>query len=187
MRKLSLRQQLIMVAIFAGSAFVVSFLLALLGSGARHDSGVSPWFVGMTFGVVTSMIYLGLSANRPAPLADAAARAQAMAPVPPQMGRLLVVREGFVGKLAGVDVQVDGSVRAQLRSPRFAAFDLPPGQHRVQATLPNRESEPLVVELPAGEVAAVRIVIGMGKPRLEREADIAGLQQRLPGIPMVAA
>ncbi|HWU96378.1 MAG TPA: hypothetical protein VN029_12330, partial [Sphingomonas sp.] len=101
--------------------------------------------------------------------------------------QLIVVREGFYGKAAGVDVSVDGAVRTQLKSPRFAAIDLAPGRHEVVASLQKRISQPVAVELTPGETQVLRLKVGMGKPTLSPETDIAAIRTSLARVPMVAS
>jgi hypothetical protein len=98
-----------------------------------------------------------------------------------------VVREGFYGKAAGVDVSIDGEVRTQLKTPRFAALDLAPGRHEVSAALQKRMAVPVTIDLAPGETRVLRLNIGMGKPRLTQEADIAAIRASLARVPMVVS
>jgi hypothetical protein len=189
MTKLPLSKQLIFVAIVGGVAFVVSALLGMLAAaaGPNAEHTTSPWFIGMIFGVVAGTIYLALAGNRKVALAGDADRARALAG--PQTGeaQLLVVREGFVGKLAGVDVLVDGAPATQLKSPRFAALSVAPGRHEVVATVQGKPTEPLILTLEAGEAAVIRIDMAIGRAKLAREPDVVEARRRLATIPMVGS
>jgi len=184
---MNLKKQLTFVAIVAVVAFLTSFLLALVTAGAPNPPATSPAFIGLIFGVVAGSIYLALSTNRKVKIADAATRARALQGAPADSGQLIVLREGFYGKAAGVDVSVDGAVRTQLKSPRFAALDLAPGRHEIAAVVQGRKALPVTVELAPGETQVLRLKVGMGKPTLTPEADVAAIRTSLARVPMVAS
>jgi hypothetical protein len=191
MKKLPLSKQLTLIAIVGGVALITSFLLSLLAAAASAKSGVaqpgpSP-LIGLCFGVVAGGIYIGLSNNRRVALADDDARAAAMRPVTDDGAQLLVYRQGFVGKLAGVDIHVDGVVRTQLKSPRFASLPVTPGAHTLQSEVQNKKSDVLEFMVAAGGTVAVEIVVALGKTRLVRHDDLAAVRARLAQVPMVAA
>lgn len=191
MKKLPLSKQITFGVIVGGVAFATSFLLALLASAASAKSGMaqpgpSP-LIGLSFGVVAGVIYLALSNNRSVAIADGGARAAALRPVGDGMGQLLVFRQGFVGKLAGVDIYVDGAVRTQLKSPRFAALTVAPGAHTVQSEVQNKKSDVIEVVVGANETVAVEIAVSLGKSRLVRRDDVAAVRAALANVPMVAA
>jgi len=188
-RKLPLSKQLTLGAVVGGTAFLVSATLSAITAGVPADRQTTPtWFIGLIFGSVAGAVYLMLSGNRSVPLADDAARTAALAgPADPAGAQLLVMRQGFVGKLAGVDVSVDGRVATQLKSPRFAALAVTPGRHELVAAVQNRRSEPLAVEVAAGETAVVRLTVGLGKLELVREPDLATARRALATVPMVTA
>ncbi len=184
---LSLKKQLTFAAIVAVVAFVTSFLLAAITAGAPNPPTTSPTFIGLIFGVVAGSVYMGLSSNRKVAMADDAARARALQGATEGRAQLLVVREGFYGKAAGVDVSVDGTVRTQLKSPRFAALDLAPGRHEVAAAVQGRKAAPVAIDIAAGETQILRLKVGMGKPTLAPETDIAAVRTSLARVPMVAS
>lgn len=187
-KKLTLRQQLTLTGIILGVSFIVSAALAAITAGVPpEDRTISPWFIGMIFGVVAGATYLGLTGNRKVGRATDAERDRALSPVTDGQARLLVVREGYVGKLAGVDVAIDGETRTQLRAPRFAAIDLAPGDHQVTATLRGRTSGPVTVTLAAGETAALSLTFRLGNNiEFRREDDLPSLAARLRMIEMVS-
>ena len=189
MTKLPLSKQLTFVAIVGGVAFVVSTLLGMLAAaaGPNAERGTPSWFIGMVLGVTVGSFYLLLAGNRKVRLAGGAERIRALGGPEAGQAQLLVVREGFIGKLAGVDVLIDGAPVTQLKSPRFAALPLAPGRHEVVARVQGKSTEPLTVDAGAGETVVVRIEMGIGKAKLTREHDVAAARQRVAKIPMVAA
>lgn len=185
--KLPISKQITFVLIVAGVAFAVSFLLAFTVAALDPD-GVhltpSP-LIGLSLGVVAGAMYLALARNRRVPIADAATRDVALRSVADGSARLIVFRQGFVGKLAGVDIHVDDVVATQLKSPRFAVLVLAPGRHVIRSQLQSKRSDPLTIDLAENETAAVEIVVGLGKSRPERRDDVASVRDRLARVPMV--
>ena len=188
LKKLPLSKQLIFAAIVGGVTFVISALLGALTARVPASEHMTPtWFTGLLFGAVAGVVYLMVSGNRAMPLADDATRAAALAGPGGDAAQLLVVRRGYVGKLAGVDVLVDGVVATQLKSPRFAALRLAPGSHEVVATVQGKATSPQVIDLAAGETAVIRIDMAIGRAQLVREPDVAALRRVLADVPMIAA
>lgn len=186
MKKLPLSKQLTFGAIVAGVSFLVSFLLAAITSGVPDNARTTPtWFIGLIFGTVAGAVYLLLANNKRMPLADDTERTKALAGPATGAAQLLVFRQGFVGKLAGVDVLIDGTVATQLKSPRFAALTIAPGRHEVLAEVQGKRTEPLLLDLAPDEVAAVRIDMAIGRAKLTREADVAVARRALAKVPMV--
>jgi hypothetical protein len=161
-----------------------SFLLAALGARSGQSS---PPFIGTVFGMVAGIVYLLLTNNRKVPVADADTRRRALADIAPADGsaRVLVVRQVMVGVMIGVDVVVDGTLRTQLKSPRFAVLPLEPGRHEIVAVAQGRSTKPLALDLVAGETAVVRISAGLGGVKLTQEPDTAALRASLAKVPMV--
>ena len=189
MKKLPLSKQIMFGVIVGGVAMATSFLLALFASAAAGRSGQplpSP-IIGLSFGVVAGMIYLGLSGTRRVALAGRDAREAALAPVVDGSARLIVFRRGFVGKLAGVDVYVDGEERTQLKSPRFAALTVTPGVHALETRMHNKPSAALTVDAIANTTAIIEVEVGMKQATPVRRVDDAGLRAVLAGTPMVVA
>lgn len=188
MRKLPLRQQLTLGLLVFVTAGVVSGLFAFLATfaGPRQGELMPSWIIGLSAGTVVGAMYLALAGNKRVALADDAARAAALAPDAGET-RLLVFRQGFVGKLQGIDILVDGAVRAQLKSPRFAVLALPPGDHVVETQMMGKRSAPLAVPVAAGETAAVQVHVSLGKARPERRPDVAAVRAALASVPMVVA
>lgn len=184
-----MNRSLMFVVIVVAVSFTASFLFsfAITAAGGTVTDRWAPVFIGLSLGAVAGAIALALKGNRKVAMADGAARTAALRDVQDGGARLLVVRQGFVGKLAGVDVAVDGTVRTQLKSPRFAALALAPGRHAVTASVQGKTTDPVTLDLAPGETAALRIEVGLGKVAIQREADVVALRTVLAGVPMVAS
>ncbi|RMB51901.1 hypothetical protein C8J44_2926 [Sphingomonas sp. PP-CE-3A-406] len=189
MKKLPLSKQLIFVGIVFGVAMLTSFVLAFFAAAAAGRSGQplpSP-IIGLSLGVVAGAIYLGLAGNRRVALASGTARQAALAPVVDGSARLIVFRRGFVGKLAGVDVYLDGEVRTQLKSPRFAALTVTPGVHALETRMHNKPSASLTVEAIANATTIIEVEVAMKQATPVQRGDDADLRAVLAGTPMVVA
>jgi len=187
MKKLPLSKQLTFAAIVVGVAMLTSFLLALLRSAAAGQSGQplpSP-LIGLTLGVVAGAAYLGLAGNRKVALASDDSRKAALEPVTDGTARLIVFRKGFYGKLAGIDVMVDGATRAQLKSPRFAVLPLTPGIHEIGARVQGKDAQPLTLNLAPDETIVVELSTGLKGPALAPAGPLATMRDTLAAIPMV--
>ena len=167
-------------------AFIVFFALGFVGT-SRGGMGYILLLLLIVFGVLGSFIAFNLRNNRSVPMADDAARAAALSPPGPDEARLIVVREGFVGKMQGMDVTVDGNVVTQLKSPRFVAIPLSPGKHVVASKGQGMNPETIEIDVQPGTTALVRIAMNLGSVSVSQEPFDAAIQQRLATIPMVAA
>lgn len=178
-----------LIVITAVVAFVVAFTLSSITSAAGFRSGNMTWtyaILGMSLAAVGGAIWLGLRNNRKvATASDGEKQAILSTPPAPGMARLIVYRDGFVGKMAGVDILLGDAVVAQLKAPRFTALDLPPGAHILGAMVQNKTHGPLPVALAPGEVAIVHIVMSIGGLTLTQEHDLAAARAKLAGMPMV--
>lgn len=110
---------------------------------------------------------------------------------------LVIYREGFVGMAAGMNVSLDGQPVAQLKSPRFTALNLTPGDHTVNfgfgglAGAQNNQAEVVVLAVD-GQVVALKATMAMGalKNTIAVEwvdAYPSELRQTLSKMKMVAA
>ena len=101
-------------------AFVIAVGLEFLNRWADPESSaVSPLIPTVTAIVVFSLLQM-LSGNRKEVRVDDASRRSSLSAVAPAGQALLYIyREGFVGRLVGWNVSLDGAALAQLRSPRF--------------------------------------------------------------------
>lgn len=178
----------IAVALIAG---VVSFALTFSASASGMRTGnmtMTFAIIGVSVAVLAITLWWALKNNRKVPVAsDAERHAVLNTPPDPSHGRILVYREGFVGKMAGVDIIVDGAVAAQLKSPRFVAIDVPPGRHGVAAAVQGKETDPVAVTLAGGDVAAVKVAMILGGVKASADPDVVGARAKLASVPMVKA
>lgn len=185
-------------------AIVVGFLVALLVSAglafffssAGADAGYLPLMVGAFLGVFTAYIMANLAGTK---LGKAATREQKQAVLgfSPEPGHalLIVYREGFVGKAAGMDLSMDDRFVAQLKSPRFTAISVLPGGHQLSMAfggLAGKQSKPTVEGFIAapGDVIAFRATMQMGMMKnsivVERITTDQDLVRRLTPMIMIA-
>jgi hypothetical protein len=151
-------------AIIAGflAAAVMTFLMTFV------FEGFTPYIYGTFTGVFVAYIFANLAGNRKLPIADAAQKAAALTLTPPAGKALLVVfREGFVAKLAGLNLAVDGREFAQLTAPKFTVLALPPGAHTLTCRFgglagPQSKRGAYDFQVAEGGVAAVGIGVRMG-------------------------
>ena len=180
-------------AIIAG--FAAAAVMTLLMSFVFE--GVTPYIYGIFTGAFVAYIFGNLAGNRKVATVDAAEKDAALALQPPPGKALLVVfREGFVAKLAGLNIAVDGKEFAQLTAPRFTVVSLAPGAHTLTCGfggLAGPQSKPgtYAFEIAAGGVAAVGIGVAMGAIRGSMTftpiSDTDAMRAKLSRMPMVKA
>ena len=109
--------------------------------------------------------------------------------------QLIVYREGFVGKAAGLDLSLDDRFVAQLKSPRFTAVSVAPGGHQLSMAfggLAGKQNKPTLEGFIAapGEVIAFRATMQMGMTKnrivVDRISADQDLVQRLKPMIMIA-
>lgn len=176
-------------------AFVLGFGLKQLEVASGEPLGMTLWFSPLFFGALTAFLLANLAGNRKVANASSSERQAALSFTPPAGKALLVVwREGFVGMAAGLNVTVDGAVRAQLKSPRFVVIPLDPGVHEVNAGfggLAGAQNNASAVRLTvaAGEVAVVKATLSMGAFKntvnLALVEDVEAARRKLAGVTMV--
>ena len=175
-------------------ALVVSIGMGVLLSLNGIDPGGLATITGAGAGVFSAYIFGNLAGNRRiANAGEAEKRATLDREPPAERAVLFIYREGFVAKLAGLNIVVDGQPVAQLKSPRFTAVVVGAGSHTVSAGfggLAGAQSKPgeCTIEAPPGGRAAVRIGIAMGALKggvaLTPQTDLAAVRARLLGMPM---
>ncbi len=178
------------ILIGAAAGVVAAFVFTLiLGAGAMSI------LFGAFVGVFTAYILANLAGNRKVAIASDAERAEALKlEAPADQALLVVFREGFVGKMAGLNIAVDGKPLAQLQSPRFTRVALAPGAHQVTAAFgglagPQNKPATFDVAAAAGQVIALKVGLKMGMMQnsisLTPEVDLAQLRTKLAGSSMV--
>ena len=181
----------ILVGVAAG--FVMAFLIRVF---VFHNF-LAPTLYGAGTGVFVAYILANLAGNKRVPNASDAAKAEALKLTPPSgMALLVVYREGFVAKLAGLNLVIDGREFAQLTSPKFTALTLAPGAHTLSAAfggLAGAQSKAASYDFQAesGAVTTVRINAQMGMVqgavKFTPETDLAAVQAKLASMSMVEA
>lgn len=185
-------------------ALVVAFLIGgALGfangyfearTGRPVFTGLTPILLPAMGFLFTFLILQAVGGNRKVAVADAAAKEQALAFRPAPGGALLVVfREGFAGSAVGMNVKLDGAQVAQLKSPRFTAVSLAPGEHTLSADSRSSSgdlaAEPTPFIVAEGETAVFQLKMkaGLLKAGLhyERHTDLERTRERLRSTPMV--
>ena len=182
-----------MPAIIAGflAAAVMSFLMSFV------FEGVTPYIYGTFTGMFVAYIFANLAGNRKLPIAAAAEKDAALAlKAPPGKALLVVFREGFVAKLAGLNVAVDGREFAQLTAPKFTVLALPPGAHTLTCGfggLAGPQSKPGTYDFQVaeGDVATIGIGVAMGlvqgSMKFTPVANVEAARQKIARMPMVKA
>src|SRR5216684_4361208 len=104
------------ILIGAAAGFVMAFLIRTF---VFHGL-LAPTLYGTGTAVFVAYILANLAGNKRVPNASDAVKSEALKLAPPAgMALLVVYREGFVAKLAGLNLAIDGREFAQLTSPKF--------------------------------------------------------------------
>ncbi|WP_312595014.1 hypothetical protein [Brevundimonas sp.] len=177
-------------------ALAVSFGLAFFFSSLGARSGFLPIMAGAVFGVFTAYIMANLVGTKRGRAATAEQKQAALDFRPDADKALLIVyREGFVGKAAGLDLSLDDRFVAQLKSPRFTAVSVAPGGHQLSMAfggLAGKQNKPTLEGFIAapGEVIAFRATMQMGMTKnrivVDRITTDQDLVQRLKPMIMIA-
>lgn len=124
--------------------------------------------VGLSLGGFILYICANLAGNRKSAPADPALLADSMAFSPPAgKSAVYVLRQGFVAKLAGLDIAVDGRKVAQIKSPAFTRVLVKPGSHELTFALGGfakvqSDASAVTVDAPDGGVVIIQITMAMG-------------------------
>jgi hypothetical protein len=158
------------------------------------EGSASIWY-GAFFGVFVAYIFANLAGNRKIPAASEAEKQAVLQLRPPPGKALLVVfREGFVAKRAGLNLFLDGRSFAQLTSPRFTSVIIPPGAHNLSCGFaglagPQSQKGSYDFQAPADGFVAVRIGARIGAIQgvmsLKPVEDAQALRAKLAGMPML--
>jgi hypothetical protein len=188
------------VAGFA-TAFVINFLMSFASAAAGEKGDNTGLYVSIAVGAIVTLIFYNLSGNRRTAAADAGAKSRALAfAATPGKAALYLVRTGFVGKMAGMNLAVDGREVAQLKSPRFTRVDLAPGAHTLTASFggglagQTKPSE-LAFTCADGEIVVMKLGMSMGvvqnPVKIERSSadavrgELGGMQMTAPDVGVV--
>ncbi|MFZ2032100.1 MAG: hypothetical protein WAU68_17445 [Vitreimonas sp.] len=180
------------------TAFVINFVMSFASAAAGDKGDNTGLYVSIAIGAIVTVVFFNLSGNRKTAAASADAKRAALAftPAPGKAG-LYLVRTGFVGKMAGMNLAVDGREVAQLKSPRFTRVDVAPGAHTLRASFGGGlAGQTKASELPFtcadGEIVVMKLGMGMGvvqnPVKIERSSadavrsELAGMQMTAPDV-----
>jgi hypothetical protein len=159
--------------------------------------GFAAYGYGVGIAIFTAYILSNLAGNKSVAAAGAAEREAALQMRPPPGKAFLIpYREGFVAKLAGMNLSLDGRVFVQLTAPKFTCLTIEPGRHVLSAVFgglagPQSKAATVEFDAPDGSVTVVRISANMGvlqgAIKLTREDDLAAAKLRLARMPMASA
>jgi hypothetical protein len=177
-----------------GVAFAVALVLGFLLSVSGETHMGSAVMAGLGAGVVAGFVSNNLAGNRKIASASGDEKRAALDRAPPAGKALLYIyREGFVAKLVGLNLTVDGRAVGQLKSPRFTCVVVPAGAHAVSAQFggpvnPQGKATEISVDVPADGAAAIRITVSLGFQQggavLTVQEDISAARQAMAGMPM---
>jgi F0F1-type ATP synthase assembly protein I len=175
---------------------VVGVLVYVLMATLVGPGLLAAW-TALFIGMAVAYILSNLAGNRKVATVAGADRAQALQLRPAAGKALLVVaRDGFVAKLAGLNLALDGREFAQIRSPAFTLTEVAPGAHSLSVGFgglagPQSKAGAYAFEAAEGAVTAVMIGVSLGALQnsfhFTPEPDLAKLKARLARMPMVAA
>ena len=180
-------------AIIAGfvAAALMTFMMTFVFEGA------TPYIYGLFTGMFVAYIFGNLAGNRKVATVEGGEKEAALKLQPPPGKALLVAfREGFVAKMAGLNIAVDGKEFAQLTAPRFTVLTLAPGAHTLTCGFgglagPQSKSGTYSFEVTDGGVAAVGIGVAMGLVQGSMTftplADVNAARAKVSRMPMVKA
>jgi len=175
---------------------VLSFGLNMLAAASGRPPSLSTIMPPVLFGLIVAYLMANLAGTKLAKGATAADKAAALTLRPePGQALLIVLREGFVGKAAGLNVALDDRVFAQLKSPRFTALSIAPGPHTATAgfsglAAAQSKGATEAFTVAAGDVVVFRVLLSMGmlqnSVKMERVTSPETLVPKLQSMPMIA-
>jgi hypothetical protein len=176
--------------------FGVALALGVIFSFVFPEGG-APYLYAAGIGAFVAYILANLAGNKKVPAASDADRQQALAMRPPPGKALLIpYRQGFVAKMAGLNLALDGNEFAQLTAPKFTAIAISPGRHTLAGAFggfagAQSKSANYEFEAADGAVLVVRIDSRMGMVQgavvFTLETDLAAARAKLERMPMAAA
>jgi len=184
--------QILIVAFVAALVvgFTIAFITGLDGQPNLYEAVLSGGFAGAG----AAFVFGNLSGNRRvASASDAEKRSALSEPPPAGKAVLFVYRQGYIGKLVGMNIELYGTGVAQIKSPRFIRLVVAPGVHTVTAyfggfAAPQSTPAAIAINAAPDTVMALKITPKMGLVQgglaLEPQPDIAAVKQRLARIPM---
>ncbi|HVZ98728.1 MAG TPA: hypothetical protein VG841_00275 [Caulobacterales bacterium] len=177
------------------TAGFIAFLLGVSAAVGGEKPGMLGIVVGVAMGAIVMLVANNLSGNRAQTQADEETRRRALAfEVEPGKAALYVVRTGFVGKAAGMELALDGRAFVQLKSPRYARLDIEPGPHTLSASFGgavSAQARPMEREFiaGAGDVVVMKLTLGFGATKSPIQIDRVSAESvsaQIAGMTMVA-
>jgi hypothetical protein len=168
----------------------LGFLMSLDGENHAGQAILAGGFCGVS----SAYIFGNLAGNRSIANAGADEKRAALArQPPPDKALLFLYREGFVAKLAGLNLMIDERTVAQLKSPRFTCVVVAPGPHVISARfgalagMQSQSGERPIIAIAGGVMAVgmkVRLGVIVNGIVLTPQDDVAGALARMAGMPM---
>jgi hypothetical protein len=174
---------------------VVGILLYILMLGLTGP-GFQALLTGVCGAIATASILSSLAGNRKVATVNGLDKQRALLLKPTAGKALLVVaRDGFVAKLAGLNLVLDGREFAQIKSPAFTMTAVAPGAHSLSVGFGGLAGaqKPGVYAFDVAEGAVAAVMIGVSLGALQNafqftpEPDLEQLRARLGRMPMVLA
>lgn len=182
---------------FLITSFFMGFALALLSAYlVAHGEHAIPATTRLTMilgmsGVVAAISGTGGGNQRVAPAARSdEAAAKRCAPAADR-ATVYVFRDAFYGKLAGLDVLLDGAPVGQTRGRTFYRLELPPGDHLVVSRNPRDGSQhEQRVHAGSGSLVFLEQRVSMGATSMRHElvpAEQANAMKRIQGCRLLVS
>jgi hypothetical protein len=176
---------------------VAAFMTSVLIKAFVFPEGGTAYVYGVFIGAFIAYILSNLAGNRKVAAASATEKTAALALKPPPGKALLVVfRQGFVAKMAGLNLAVDGAAFAQLTAPKFTAVVVQPGRHTLTCGFgglagPQSRKGSYDFLAPADGFVAVgigaRMGLVQGSMAFTPFVDAAALRAKIGAMPMAKA
>jgi hypothetical protein len=159
------------------TAAIVGGALSFMGSSAGIDLGLLPALVGGIFGIFAGYIAFNLSGTKGGATVSGDVKTSWLAFNTPAAGAAIyLVRTGFVGKIAGMNITLGGQTVAQLKSPQFTRIEVAPGKHQISTAMSGgagaqANASTIDLDLGEGEIAILHLTLSMGA--LKNQVSIA--------------
>jgi hypothetical protein len=162
---------------------IIGAIVGIWAGSNVGNSGFAQILMLAIFGLLAYLIFNGLRRNRKLEAVSAPDRNRILGEQPVG-ARAIIYREGFVAKLSGFDIAIDGVDHAQLKSPQSVAIDLAPGDHELVVKAAGKAQPAFKFAVGSGDVAVIRIGMGMTGCEITRQDGPQSLL-KLASIPMV--
>ena len=180
------------IAVGVAITLVLAILSGMILPSEVRTSGI----IGAVFvGVFTGYIMANLAGNQKLTRASQVDHDRALQFQPsPGKAQLMIVRQGFVAKAAGMNIILDGTPVGQIKAPQFLSIEIEPGRHVVHVGLgglaaaqnnDNRHE----FEIGAGGVVLLSVTVSMGAMKnslqIQRIDPSPQMAQAFASMPMI--